>query len=99
MANMVASPLLRVLSDRLTSLIRYSFDITNLQLSLAELQTLVIEAENRSEEEDGIGRWLTEVKDASYEADDVLDEFNRLSTFKFNTFLFPSQWLLRFDEP
>ncbi|KAJ9178299.1 hypothetical protein P3X46_010193 [Hevea brasiliensis] len=98
MADMVASPLLRMLSDRLSSLIYNSLAVKNLHLTLAEIQTLVLDAENRSEDDEALRRWLTEVKDAAYEADDVLDEFIiNLSSSKFRSLFSPYQWLLRFN--
>uniref|UniRef100_A0A2C9V0Z5 Disease resistance protein RGA3 n=1 Tax=Manihot esculenta TaxID=3983 RepID=A0A2C9V0Z5_MANES len=98
MADMVASPLLWMLSDRLISLIDNSSLVKNLHLTLAEIQTLVLDAENRSEDDAALRRWLTEVKDAAYEADDVLDEFiNSLSSSKIHSLFSPFQWLLRFN--
>ncbi|KAF2321940.1 hypothetical protein GH714_004744 [Hevea brasiliensis] len=47
---------------------------------------------------EALRRWLTEVKDAAYEADDVLDEFIiNLSSSKFRSLFSPYQWLLRFN--
>lgn len=80
--EMIASPLLRMLSYRLISLIDNSH-VKNLDLILVKIQTLILDAENKSEDDTVLRCWLTEVKDAAYEVSDVLHEFiNSLSSSK-----------------
>ncbi|XP_027120673.1 disease resistance protein RGA2-like [Coffea arabica] len=78
MADTVASPLLQLLSDRLYTLagLPNSEILRKLRLTLARVQTLVQEAEMHSEDNEALKCWITEIKNAAYEADDLFDEYD-----------------------
>ncbi|KAL3506837.1 hypothetical protein ACH5RR_032219 [Cinchona calisaya] len=78
MADTIASPLLHFLSDRLYTLVGLPNNeiLRNLRLTLARVQTLVQEEEARSEDNEALKCWITEIKNAAYETDDLFDEYN-----------------------
>nr|XP_029124146.1 putative disease resistance protein RGA4 [Elaeis guineensis] len=47
-----------------------------LERMLSEIQDKLGDAEERQVKEEGVKKWLAALKDAAYEADDMLDEFN-----------------------
>ncbi|KAM7486712.1 hypothetical protein LguiA_002721 [Lonicera macranthoides] len=77
MADTIASPLLFCLCDRMNSLADSSwFRIWEKNRSnLMEMQILVFSAEKVSERGMELKKWMKDVSDVAYEADDLLDEF------------------------
>ncbi|KAI5341778.1 PREDICTED: disease resistance [Prunus dulcis] len=50
-------------------------ELRNLKEKVAQLQAVLLDAEQKQAKENEVKVWLESVEDAVYEADDVLDEF------------------------
>ncbi|XP_031248363.1 putative disease resistance protein RGA3 [Pistacia vera] len=51
-------------------------EVQNLQINFRAIQAVLADAENRQVKENIVRAWLAELKDVSYDIDDVLDEWN-----------------------
>ncbi|KAL8460859.1 hypothetical protein ACS0TY_031586 [Phlomoides rotata] len=83
MAEVVISPLLQVLYEKLAPLILaklqlgrdYKKDLEKLRSTLSLIQAVIEDAEVRQWKDKKVKLWLEELKSLAYEVDDVLDEF------------------------
>ncbi|RWR74859.1 putative disease resistance protein RGA3 isoform X1 [Cinnamomum micranthum f. kanehirae] len=83
MAELVLSPLLEVIFNKLGSLItekyRLQRDVHNemgrLRTTLTIIQAVLEDAEEQQVKDKAVKIWLGELQDAAYDADDILDEF------------------------
>ncbi|XXG50777.1 hypothetical protein AAC387_Pa02g4710 [Persea americana] len=83
MAELLLSPLLEVIFDKLVSLImgedRLQRGVHNemgrLRTTLTIIQAVLEDAEEQQVKDKAVEIWLGELKDAAYDADDILDEF------------------------
>ncbi|XP_062007886.1 putative disease resistance protein RGA3 [Rosa rugosa] len=51
-------------------------EVVNLTLNLKTIQAVLADAERRQVKEDSVRRWLNNLKEVSYEVDDVVDEWS-----------------------
>ncbi|XP_028556178.1 putative disease resistance protein RGA3 [Dendrobium catenatum] len=83
MAEIVATSLLRFISDKLASKAIAEFamqtgmdkEIRKLERTLSTIQDVLEDAEVRQVKEKALRSWLSELKELAYDADDVLDDF------------------------
>ncbi|PKA66957.1 Putative disease resistance protein RGA3 [Apostasia shenzhenica] len=83
MAEVVATSLLRFISDQLASKALSEFglltgldkELNKLQSTLSTIRDVLEDAEARQVKERALRNWLRKLKDLAYEADDVLDDF------------------------
>ena len=83
MAAVVLSALLQVVFDKLVSLIKeeqgmkwgVNKEMERLKSTLSTIQAVLEDAEEQQVEDKAVRNWLGKLKDAAYDADDMLDEF------------------------
>ncbi|KAJ8646488.1 hypothetical protein MRB53_008236 [Persea americana] len=83
MAQLLLSPLVKVVSDKLVSLITEEHrlqrgvhkEMDRLKSTLETIEAVLEIAEEQQVKEKAVKIWLGELKDAAYDADDILDEF------------------------
>ncbi|KAJ8646477.1 hypothetical protein MRB53_008225 [Persea americana] len=83
MAESLLSPLLKVVFDKLVSLITEEHrpqsgvhkEMDRLRSTLTTIQAVLEDAEEQQVKDNSVKHWLGELKDAAYDADDILDEF------------------------
>ncbi|KAL0929074.1 hypothetical protein M5K25_001014 [Dendrobium thyrsiflorum] len=83
MAEIVATSLLRFISDKLASKAIAEFamqtgidkELRKLERTLSTIQDVLEDAEARQVKEKALRSWLSELKELAYDADDVLDDF------------------------
>ncbi|XP_064996799.1 disease resistance protein RGA2-like [Musa acuminata AAA Group] len=79
MADSFVSGLVGTLKDmakeKVDSLLGVPGEIQNLQSTLRNIQSVLLDAEKRRIEDKAVNDWLMELKDFMYDADDVLDEW------------------------
>ncbi|KAI0503889.1 hypothetical protein KFK09_014833 [Dendrobium nobile] len=83
MAEIVATSLLRFISDKLASKAIAEFamqtdmdkEIRKLERTLSTIQDVLEDAKVRQVKEKALRSWLSELKELTYDADDVLDDF------------------------
>ncbi|CAL9116731.1 unnamed protein product, partial [Musa acuminata var. zebrina] len=79
MADSFVSGLVGTLKDmakeKVDSLLGVPGEIQNLQITLRNIQSVLLDAEKRRIEDKAVNDWLMELKDFMYDADDVLDEW------------------------
>ncbi|KAK8928374.1 putative disease resistance protein RGA3 [Platanthera zijinensis] len=83
MAEVVATSLLRFLSDQLASKVLSEFalvtgaddELRKLERTLSTIQDVLEDAESRQVKDRALRSWLRKLKDLAYDADDVLDDF------------------------
>lgn len=63
----------------LAPLKRVRRDIKKLQSALSAIQDVIEDAEERSPRDKSLRNWLLKLKDAAYDADDVVDKFNTVA--------------------
>ncbi|EHA8591259.1 disease resistance protein RGA2-like [Cocos nucifera] len=84
MAEVLLSPFLKLVMQKAADRLLQRFGVMwgiegkreKLESMLSAIQDKLGDAEERQVEEEGVKRWLAALKDAAYEADDILDEFN-----------------------
>ncbi|XP_073104320.1 putative disease resistance protein RGA4 [Elaeis guineensis] len=84
MADVLLSALLPVVMEKATDRLLPQFGVIwgmeekleKLERTLSVIQSILGDAENRQVKDPAVKRWLAALKDAAYEADDILDEFN-----------------------
>jgi len=80
----VISPLLSVVFQKLTSPILQEFaaavgvheELEKLRRTLLRIKSMLGDAEGRQIMDEALNSWLAALKDAAYDADDILDVFN-----------------------
>ncbi|EOY15576.1 Nbs-lrr resistance protein, putative [Theobroma cacao] len=83
MAEIIVSPLLQVVFDKLASrllqeianILGLKKEVRKLQRSLYVIQAVLEDAEERQLADRALRIWLTELKEVAYEVEDLLDEF------------------------
>ncbi|RWR74856.1 putative disease resistance protein RGA3 isoform X1 [Cinnamomum micranthum f. kanehirae] len=83
MAESLLSPLLKLVFDKLVSLITEEDrlqsgvykEMDRLRSTLTTIQAVLEDAEEQQVKDKAVKHWLGELKDAAYDADDILDEF------------------------
>eukprot|EP00268_Persea_americana_P054698 TRINITY_DN6291_c0_g1_i4.p1 TRINITY_DN6291_c0_g1~~TRINITY_DN6291_c0_g1_i4.p1 ORF type:complete len:1137 (+),score=191.79 TRINITY_DN6291_c0_g1_i4:1029-4439(+) len=83
MAALLLSPLLKVVFDKLVSLITEEHrlqrgvhkEMDRLKSTLETIEAVLEDAEEQQVKDKAVKIWLGELKDAAYDADDILDEF------------------------
>ena len=93
MAEVVLSALLQVVFDKLVSLITeeqgmkwgVNKEMERLKSTLSTIQAVLEDAEEQRVEDKALRNWLGKLKDAAYDADDILDEFMTESSTKKNS--------------
>ncbi|KAJ8646327.1 hypothetical protein MRB53_008075 [Persea americana] len=83
MAELLLSPLLEVIFDKLVSLITEEYrlergvhkEMGRLRTTLTIIQAVLEDAEEQQVKDKAVKIWLGELKDAAFDADDILDEF------------------------
>ncbi|KAF7143911.1 hypothetical protein RHSIM_Rhsim05G0052600 [Rhododendron simsii] len=83
MADVLLSSLLQAIFTNLTSLALQEFGITwglktelkNLESTLSTIQAVLVDAEAKQWTSETVKNWLRKLKDSTYDADNVLDEF------------------------
>ncbi|XP_020087050.1 putative disease resistance protein RGA3 isoform X2 [Ananas comosus] len=82
MADVVSSSLLRLVFDKLGAQVTKEFglvmgvekELNELETTLAAIRDVLADAEARQAQERALAGWLRRLKDAAFDADDVLDE-------------------------
>ncbi|XP_077251759.1 putative disease resistance protein RGA4 [Tasmannia lanceolata] len=83
MGDAVLSGFLPMLFEKLASLAKeeigllwnFNDELDNLRSTLRTIQGVLVDAENRQSKDKALRDWLGMLKDAAYDADDMLDEF------------------------
>ncbi|KAJ8646482.1 hypothetical protein MRB53_008230 [Persea americana] len=83
MAQLLLSPLVKVVFDKLVSLITEEHrlqsgvhkEMERLRSTLTTIEAVLEDAEEQQVEDKAVKHWLGEIEDAAYDADDILDEF------------------------
>ncbi|KAF9586895.1 hypothetical protein IFM89_039872 [Coptis chinensis] len=82
MADVLVSPIVELLGSNLTSLIRNEFgllhgvnkDLVKLSSTLDAVRSVLDDAETKQIKDKSIRDWLRKLKDAAYEAEDIMDD-------------------------
>lgn len=92
MAEMLISGVVKTLMGTLSFLLQQEFaiawglkkELEKLESTLTTIQTVLKDAEAKKGKNEELKNWLRKLKDAAYEADDIIDEFklNRSSTME-----------------
>nr|XP_029124112.1 putative disease resistance protein RGA4 isoform X2 [Elaeis guineensis] len=84
MAEVLLSPFLDVVMEKAADRLLLKFGVMwgiqkkreKLERMLLAIQSILGDAEERQVRDPAVKKWLAALKDAAYEADDILDEFN-----------------------
>ncbi|XP_077230162.1 uncharacterized protein LOC143863368 [Tasmannia lanceolata] len=64
-----------IISKELGFLLHFKDELRKLRNTLVTIRAVLADAEDRQVKEKALGDWLGKLKDAAYDADDILDEF------------------------
>ncbi|XP_010905012.1 disease resistance protein RGA2-like [Elaeis guineensis] len=84
MAELLLSALIPIVKEKSVDYVLQQFgamwgikdDLEKLRRTLLRIQSVLRDAEERQVKEQAVKSWLAVLKDAAYDADDILDEFN-----------------------